>query len=58
MIKELIMKKIEEIAQIMQSKGYCEKSSYQWICYVFASMTNLDMVEEVKKIAESQTFNS
>ena len=52
------MKKIEEIAQIMQSKGYCEKSSYQWICYVFASMTNLDMVEEVKKIAESQTFNS
>lgn len=54
----MTMEIIEDIAKIMQSKGYCEKSSYQWICYVLVSMTNSDMLEEVKKIAESQINNS
>ena len=52
------MEKVEDIAKLMQSKGYCEKSSYQWICYVLASMIDLGVLEEVKKIAESQIANS
>lgn len=46
--------KIETIAEVMQSKGYCEKSSYKWICYVLASMVDESLFENVQKIAEEQ----
>lgn len=52
------MQIIEDIAKIMQSKGYCEKSSYQWICYVLSSMTDPTFLDKVKEIAESQNANS
>jgi len=48
------MQIIEDIAKIMQSKGYCEKSSYQWICYVLSSMVDQENFNKVKDIAESQ----
>lgn len=48
------MEIIEDIAKIMQSKGYCEKSSYQWICYVISSMVDINNFEKAKEIAESQ----
>lgn len=48
------MQIIEDIAKIMQSKGYCEKSSYQWICYVLSSMIEQENFNKVKNIAESQ----
>jgi hypothetical protein len=48
------MQIIEDIAKIMQSKGYCEKSSYQWICYVLSSMIDQENFNKVKGIAESQ----
>jgi len=48
------MEKIEDIAKIMQSKGYCEKSSYQWICYVLSSMVDSSNFDKVKEIAEGQ----
>jgi hypothetical protein len=46
------MEIIEDIAKIMQSKGYCEKSSYQWICYVLSSMVDVSNFDKVKEIAE------
>jgi len=48
------MQIIEDIAKIMQSKGYCEKSSYQWICYVLFSMIDQDNFNKIKSIAEAQ----
>lgn len=48
------MEKIEEIAQIMQSKGYCEKSSYRWICYVVSSMIDSSVFDNVERIANEQ----
>jgi len=48
------MEIIEDIAKIMQSKGYCEKSSYQWICYVLSSMIDQENFNKVKNIAEAQ----
>jgi type VI protein secretion system component VasF len=48
------MSNIEEIAQVMQSKGYCEKSSYRWICYVLASMVDESVFNNVEKIAKEQ----
>lgn len=51
------MEIIEDIAKIMQSKGYCEKSSYQWACYVLSSMVDPSYLDKVKEIAESQNAN-
>ena len=48
------MEKIENIAQIMQSKGYCEKSSYRWICYVLSSMIDQSIFDNVERIAKDQ----
>lgn len=48
------MEKIEDIASIMQSKGYCEKSSYRWICYVLSSMIDPSLFDDVEKIAKEQ----
>jgi hypothetical protein len=52
------MEIIEDIAKIMQSKGYCEKSSYQWICYVLSSMVDELYLDKVKKIAENNNANT
>lgn len=46
------MEIIEEIAKIMQSKGYCETSSYRWLCYVLSSKVDPKILEEAKEIAE------
>jgi hypothetical protein len=48
------MEKIDDIAQLMQSKGYCEKSSYRWICFVLASMVNDSLFDDIEKIAKEQ----
>jgi hypothetical protein len=48
------MEIIEDIAKIMQSKGYCEKSSYQWICYVLSSMVDKSLFDNVQKIAKEK----
>ena len=52
------MEIIEDIAKIMQSKGYCEKSSYQWMCHVLGSMVDRSNFDKVKEIAESINVNS
>jgi|688.fasta_scaffold1833250_2 hypothetical protein len=46
------MEIIEDIAKTMQSKGYCEKSSYQWIAYVLSSMIDIQLFDKVKEIAD------
>jgi hypothetical protein len=46
------MEIIEDIAKTMQSKGYCEKSSYQWLCYVLYSMIDVSNFDKAKEIAE------
>lgn len=51
------MEIIEEIAKTMQSKGYCEKSSYQWICYVLSSMIEPSNFDKVKEIANNHVSN-
>lgn len=48
------MSDIESIAKIMQSKGYCEKSSYQWVCHVMASLVDSAIVDQVAEVAQSQ----
>jgi hypothetical protein len=48
------MEQIEDIAKIMQSKGYCEKSSYQWICYVLSSMVDKSLFDNVQQIAKEK----
>ena len=52
------MEIIEDIAKIMQAKGYCEKSSYQWVCYVLGSMIDQSNFDKVKEIAESVNANT
>ena len=46
------MEIIEDIAKTMQLKGYCEKSSYQWLCYVLYSMIDVSNFDKAKEIAE------
>lgn len=46
------MEIIEDIAKIMQSKGYCEKSSYQWLCHVLYSMIDVSNFDKAKEIAK------
>ena len=48
------MEKIDDIAKVMQSKGYCEKSSYRWICFVLASMVDESLFHDIEKIAKEQ----
>ena len=48
------MSDVESIAKVMQSKGYCEKSSYQWICHVLSSMVDSSILDKVAEIANSQ----
>lgn len=48
------MEKIDDIAKIMQLKGYCEKSSYRWICFVLASMVDQSLFDDIEKIAKEQ----
>jgi len=48
------MSDVEQIAKIMQSKGYCEKSSYQWVCHVLSSMVEQSTIEKVAEIANLQ----
>lgn len=48
------MEKIDEIAEIMQSKGYCEKSSYRWICFVLESMVDKSLFDNIEQIAKEQ----
>ena len=58
MITGFLVEKIENIAKIMQSKGYCEKSSYQWLCYVLYSMIDSSNFDKAKEIAENYNANS
>jgi len=48
------MKDIESIAKLMQTKGYCEKSSYQWVSHVLASFVNQETIDKIVEIAENQ----
>ncbi len=45
---------VELIAKTMQSKGYCEKSSYQWVSHVLASLVDQELINKVAEIAENQ----
>jgi hypothetical protein len=48
------MADVESIAKVMQSKGYCEKSSYQWVGHVLASLVDQRTIDRVAEIADSQ----
>ena len=48
------MTTVESIAKTMQTKGYCEKSSYQWVGYVLASLVSQEIIDKVAEIAENQ----
>lgn len=45
---------VELIAKTMQAKGYCEKSSYQWVSHVLASLVGQELINKVAEIAENQ----
>lgn len=47
------MEQIKDIVKIMQSKVYCKKPSYKWICYVLVSM--IDFTEQIQHLRINKT---
>lgn len=46
--------RIDELAQLLQQNGYCEKSSYRWISMVLGHTAGTESIDQVFNVYEQQ----
>jgi len=46
--------RIDELAQLLQENGYCEKSSYRWISMVLGHTAGTESIDQVFNVYEQQ----